>query len=192
MKKLFLFPLMAFAALALSQCAKNDEGSGEQGGGHKPDDSTSVTDEYVDLGLMSMTMWKSANEKNAANPDNDFFTYDEAVATFGNSLPTREQFMELRQSCEWHWVDAGYYIVVGPNKNYILLPAEGFCDCMGEFCYPRTYGFYWSSTPNGSTKAWYLNFYRNNIYMYNDKRCYANSVRLIKNCIVKEGKEVRR
>lgn len=142
---------MAFAALVLSQCAKNDEGSGKRDGGH--DDSTYVADEYVDLGLRSMTLWRNANEKNAADPTGGFYTYDEALAAFGDKLPTKEQFMELKQSCEWNWVGAGYYIVVGPNKNYILLPAEGFCDCQGVFCYPRAYGFYWSSTPDGSHES---------------------------------------
>ena len=32
----------------------------------------------------------------------------------------------------------------------------------------------------GPTKAWYLNFYSNEIYMYNNSRCYENSVRLVK------------
>ena len=173
---------MAFAALTMSQCVKNDESSSISGGNHN-NDSIADTSEYVDLGLISLTLWKNANEKKASDPSNDFYTYDEAIAAFGNNLPTMEQFLELKQSCEWRWVDAGYYIVIGPNKNYILLPAAGFYDCMGDFCYPRFYGFYWSSTPAGSTKAWYLNFYSNDVYMYKDKRCYANSVRLVKNCI---------
>ena len=34
---------------------------------------------------------------------------------------------------------------------------------------------------NSGNKAWYLNFYSDEIYMYNYNRCYANSVRLVKN-----------
>lgn len=179
MSKLLLLSMMAFAALTMSHCVKNDESSSSD----SPDSivDTASSDEYVDLGLRSMTLWKNANEKNAADPTNGFYTYDEAITAFGNNLPTREQFMELMRSCEWNWVSVGFYIVVGPNKNYITLPAAGFRDCMGEFSYPSTYGFYWSSTPDGSTKAWYLNFYSNDVYMYRDKRCYANSVRLVKN-----------
>ena len=185
MKKLLLLSLLAFAALPLSQCAKNDESSSTPTDNPPPHDSAPDADEYVDLGLRSLTLWKSTNEKNAANPDNDFYTYDEALAAFGNNLPTMEQFLELKQSCEWRWVDLGYYIVVGPNNNYITMPAAGFCDCMGAYCYPRAYGFYWSSTPDGPTKAWYLNFYSNEVYLYHDQRCYANSVRLVKNSINK-------
>ena len=179
MNKLMFLSLMTFAALTMSQCVKNDGSSNDRG--HNIIVDTTGSDEYVDLGLRSMTLWKKSNEKNTAEFSNGFYTYEEAVAAFGNKLPTKEQFEELRQSCEWNWVDIGYYIVVGRNKNYIILPAEGFCDCMGEYCYPRTYGFYWSSTPAGSTKAWYLNFNSNEVYMYKDKRCFANSVRLVKN-----------
>ena len=181
MNRLMLLFLVALATLTLPQCAKNDDGSREPGGNDDSIVDTTASEEYVDLGLRSMTLWKNANEKNAGDPQNGFYTYDEAIADFGNNLPTREQFMELVQSCEWRWVDAGYYIVVGPNKKHITLPAAGCRDCMGEISYLRTYGFYWSSTPDGSTKAWYLNFYSNAVYMYRDKRCYANSVRLIRN-----------
>ncbi|MBP5545836.1 MAG: hypothetical protein J6X59_00945 [Bacteroidales bacterium] len=175
-----LLSLMTFAALTMSQCVKNDSSSSDRGHNNTID-TTGSTDEYVDLGLRSMTLWKKTNEENTAEFSNGFYTYDEAVAAFGNNLPTMEQFEELLQSCQWNWVDAGYYIVVGRNKKYITLPANGFCDCMGDFCYPRTYGFYWSSTPAGAEKAWYLNFYSNEAYLYKDNRCFANSVRLVKN-----------
>lgn len=171
---------MAFAALIMSQCAKNDSSSTDRDHNNIID-TTGGSDKYVNLGLRSMTLWKKTNEVNTADSSNGFYTYDEAVAAFGSNLPTKDQFEELLQSCEWNWVDAGYYIVVGRNKNHITMPANGFYDCMGEFCYPRTYGFYWSSTPANSEKAWYLNFYSKEVYMYKDKRCFANSVRLVKN-----------
>lgn len=172
---------MTLAALAMTQCGKNDgsPSNGGHGNSHSIDD-TVVTDEYVDLGLRSMTMWKSTNEKNLADSKNGFYTYDEAVAAFGSKLPTMEQFNELMHYCRWIWLGVCYK-VVGPNNNYILLPADGFRDCMGGVFYEKSYGFYWSSTPDGSAKAWYLNFYSNEIYMYNHNRCYANSVRLVKN-----------
>jgi hypothetical protein len=178
MNKLMILSLMTFAAMTMSRCVKNDDSSSDSG---NTSIDTTRPNEYVDLGLRSMTLWKKTNEKNTADFSNGFYTYDEAVAAFGDEFPTMEQFEELMHSCEWNWVGLGYYIVVGRNKNYITLPADGFCDCMGGFCYPRTYGFYWSSTPAGSEKAWYLNFYSNEVYMYKDKRCFANSVRLVKN-----------
>lgn len=182
MKKLLLLAIMSFVTLTMTQCVEKEEGSGNNGSGnHQNHVDTTSTDEYVDLGLVSMTMWKSYNEKNESDSKHDFFTYDEAVAAFGDKLPTLEQFEELKNSCKWVWVSLGFYRVFGPNNNYILLPAAGFRDCDGGICHERTYGFYWSSPPDGSTKAWYLNFYSNEIYMYHYSRCYANSVRLVKN-----------
>ncbi len=179
MNRLLLIFLMAFATLTMSQCVKNDERPSSVSGNQ--DNNGGNTDEYVNLGLKSRTWWKGANEKNPEDPENGFYTYDEAVAAFGDNLPTIQQFMELRQSCEWVWVSVGFYIVVGPNNNYITLPAAGFRDCSGMLCYERSYGFYWSSTPDGATKAWYMNFYSGDVYMYNYDRCYANSVRLVRN-----------
>lgn len=168
---------MAFTTLTVPQCAKDDSQNSVPNRPNNVGDTIGL-DEYVDLGLRSMTMWKRNNEMNVTD---GFFTYDEAIAAFGNNLPTMEQFLELKSSCKWVWFSVGFYKVFGPNKNYIILPAAGFRDCEGEFCYARSYGFYWSSTPDGSTKAWYMNFYSDAVYMYNYNRCYANSVRLVKN-----------
>ena len=176
MRKLLLLCLMSLAALPMAQCIKEPEDSGSFDTVVDTDDS----DEYVDLGLISMTLWKAYNEKNPTDDKYDFYTYDEAVATFRNNLPTMEQFEELMHSCRWVWSSLGIYKVFGPNGNYILMPASGCRDCNGEVAYNRTYGFYWSSTPDGQTRAWYLNFYSNEVYMYNYNRCYANSVRLVK------------
>ena len=166
---------MGFVALAMTQCIKDNGGSGSI---EKPIDT--VTDEYVDLGLQSMTLWKAENEKNPTDTKHGFYTYDEAIATFRGNLPTMEQFYELMHSCRWVWSSLGIYKVFGPNGNYILIPASGCRDCNGEVSYNRSYGFYWSSTPDGNAKAWYLNFYSGEVYMYNNYRCYATSVRLVK------------
>lgn len=149
MRKLLLLCLMCLAALPMTQCTREPEPSGGN------DDQVDVFDsnEYVDLGLISMTLWKATNKKNAADEKYGYYTYDEAVATFGKNLPTKEQFEELRHSCRWVWNSLGIYKVFGPNGNYILLPALGCRDCLGEVAYNRTYGFYWSSTPDGPTKA---------------------------------------
>ena len=178
MKKPLLLCLSCLVALTMTQCVEDNDGaSGDSTGWH-----IDTTDDgyYVDLGLLSMTMWKSANEVNPADTNNDFFTYDEAIATFGDKLPTKEQFEELWRSCQWKWLDIGCYKVTGPSGNFILLPAEGSRDCHGGVSYLRSYGFYWSSTPDGSEKAWYLNFYYREVCMYNYTRCYGNSVRLVK------------
>ena len=126
---------------------------------------------YVDLGLSSGTKWKSANEKG-------FYSYDEAISTFGNSVPSQEQWMELRNECDWTWSGMGYK-VVGPNGNYIVLPAAGIRYCSGDVDRVGTNGRYWSSTPLDSERAWTLGFYSSEVSMLDNYRCHGQSVRLV-------------
>ena len=94
---------------------------------------------YIDLGLPSGTLWSDTNE-------NDYYTFSEAVAKYGDRLPTREQLEELKAQCQWEWVGKGYK-VIGPNGNCIVLPAKGIRysdDYVGDVDFN---GNYWSSTP---------------------------------------------
>ena len=156
--------LMTLAMVATSACTReNDEVSGD----------------YVDLGLSSGTKWKTVNEKNAADAEYAFFTYDEAIATFGDKMPSREQWMELVNECSWSWTGMGYK-VVGSNGKSIVLPASGYRDCGGSVFDVGSYGFYWSSTPNGSENAWNLDFNSYGVYVNrNFSRCNGQSVRLV-------------
>ena len=49
--------------------------------------------QYVDLRLPSGTKWKSSNETG-------FYTYEKAVNTFGDKLPTKKQCEELKDKCK--------------------------------------------------------------------------------------------
>lgn len=131
----------------------------------------SIPKGYTDLGLSSGTIWKNFN-------DTGFYSYDEAVSQFGNRLPTKEQWKELKAECQWLWVGNGY-IVTGPNGNYISLPAAGFRGCYGGVSGVGSDGYYWSSVPNGKEKVWYLYFYSDGMNMNYDNRCYGYSVRLV-------------
>ena len=134
--------------------------------------STVQAQQWIDLGLPSGTLWKSANEKGG------FYTYEEAVSKFGDKLPTREQLEELKGMCTWTWTGRGYK-VTGDNGNSIVLPAAGYRDCDGYVYFVGTYGHYWSSTPGDSDYAWRLNFDSSEVYMYYNYRCYGRSVRLV-------------
>lgn len=133
---------------------------------------SAVPSGYVDLGLPSGTKWKDKNQGSG------FYSYDEAVRAFGNSLPTKEQFEELKNFCEWTWTGSGYK-VTGKNGNSIFLPAAGVRYCDGSVHFVGSNGRYWSSTPYDSEYAWYLYFLSGEVGMYDDLRCAGRSVRLV-------------
>lgn len=154
MKKVILLSMMCLMALSMQAQAPANDG------------------DYVDLGLPSGTLWKTKNEKGG------FKTYDEAVAQFEGSLPTMEQWEELKGMCDWKWTNKGYE-VTGTNGNSIFLPAAGFRECDGSVKYVGSDGRYWSSTPDGADYAWRLGFSSGDVRMSNFSRCYGYSVRLV-------------
>lgn len=162
MKKILLF----LAVLCMVACKSNTSKDG-----------------YVDLGLSSGTLWKSQNEMNPQDPENGFYTYDEAVEAFGRNLPTIKQWIELINECTWTWTGMGYQ-VVGPNGNSIVLPAAGFAsfrDSDYSVSNVGSYGDYWSSTPDGSDNAWDLYFNSSGVLDYlNLRRGLCRSVRLVR------------
>lgn len=164
MKKLLY---VIVAALCLVACEKNT-----------PEGGSTTKGDYVDLGLTSGTKWKAANERNPQDPENGFYTYDEALGSFGNNLPTNEQWMELVNECTWTWTGMGYKII-GSNGNSITLSAAGYYNTYGV-SYVGSRGFYWSSTPNGSESAWHLYFESNTVNIYGSSRSFGYSVRLVR------------
>lgn len=77
-----------------------------------------INAQYVDLGLLSGTLWKSSNEEG-------YYTQDEADMLYGGKLPSEHNFQELIDQCTWRWTGDGYRII-GKNGNSIFLPADGF------------------------------------------------------------------
>ncbi len=111
---------------------------------------------YTDLGLPSGTIWKDINATG-------FYTYDEAFSQFGNRVPSKEQWEELKAECQWSWNGNGYK-VTGPNGNSINLPVGGHRDCNGNIFYDADFPYYWSSTSSGTNLAWCLTFHDILIY----------------------------
>ncbi len=181
MKKLLFIIMICLLALfvaSLAGCKKedvnnngNNNGNGGSGGGG------SAQTGYVDLGLPSGTKWKASNE----TKDNGdvYYTYDEAVSTFGDKLPTKEQWEELKNNCTWELQNNGGRKVTGPNGNSIVLPATGSRSCDGDVDYVGIHGSYWSSTPSELESAWYLDFNSGSVGMDYYNRCYGFAVRLV-------------
>ncbi|MBR0073618.1 MAG: hypothetical protein IJP95_07250 [Bacteroidales bacterium] len=135
--------------------------------------SPSASTEFVNLGLISGTLWKNQNELNLCE-------WNLAVRLYGKKLPTKEQWEELKQLCQWTWDNTNKgYKVVGPNGNSIFLPAAGGRTGGGYVGRVGSDGLYWSSTPNGSAYAWYLYFNSGEVSMYDNNRCSVLSVRLV-------------
>ena len=130
---------------------------------------------YVDLGLPSGTLWKEQNEIDG------FCTYEQAMALFGNDLPTKEQWEELILSCKWTWTGSGYE-VEGPSGTSITLPAAGYRDSNGNVQNVGSDGYFWSSTPYNllETVASELYFNSGQAEVDLNKRCHGRSVRLVR------------
>ncbi len=158
----------------------NGDNNGGDNGGNSGGDTTIVNDVWVDLGLPSGTKWKNENEVNAADTVYNFYTYNEAVAAFGNDLPTNVQLQELKDVCQWTWIGGGYR-ATGPNDNSIVLPAAGYRNCDGSVNDVGAYGDYWSSKPYGTDYAIDLYFYSGVVGIGSlSRRCSGRSVRLVK------------
>ena len=99
--------------------------------------------DYVDLGLPSGTLWKSSNEQG-------LYTYDEAIAKFGNKLPTKEQFEELKKYCTWTGENNGIR-VRGQNGRFIYLSPTSSRACDGTYYPAKTGGNLLSSTLRRNT-----------------------------------------
>lgn len=129
---------------------------------------------FVDLGLPSGTLWKDKNEEGG------FYTYEQAINKFGDRLPTKEQFEELKNKCRWSWNGSGYK-VTGPNGNSIVLSASGHRFCDGVVHGVGSYGNYWSLTItiDGSDRVWSLGFNSGGVYMFDNTRCVGQSARLV-------------
>lgn len=109
--------------------------------------------------------------------------YDAARANWGGSwrLPTRAECEELVNCCTWAFITMGNhngYKVIGPNGNYIFLPAAGYrygtsFNRVGE------YGYYWTSSPyeGNAQNAYGLYFNSGAHYVDCYRRYYGRSVR---------------
>lgn len=156
MKKLLVFVVVSFFALAAN------------------------AQKFVDLGLPSGTLWKNVNEINS-NDSSYFFTYDEAVKSFGQQLPTKVQWAELKTYCDWSWMGGGY-LVSAVNGNSIYLPALGYRYCDGHLYGKGFFTGYWTSAQCDSENAYAFCYYDEVLEMANCYlRCYGFPVRLVSN-----------
>ncbi|MCQ2323979.1 MAG: hypothetical protein MJZ53_03915 [Paludibacteraceae bacterium] len=95
------------------------------------------------------------------NPATLPLDHDAANVNWGGSwrMPTRDEFNELAntENCDWSWQEdynsagvKGYLVTSKKSDNSIFLPAAGYYydDFLSNL---NSYGYYWSSSRNGST-----------------------------------------
>ena len=172
-----------------------------------PADGTINGHDYVDLGLS--VMWATCNigadqpedygdyyawgeaetkseytKENSATYGKDNFTFHDAAAeNWGGTwrMPTRNEFEELIDNCDWTWITVGdhngYKVTSKKNGKSIFLPAAGYRD--GSSSYGARYsGFYLSSSHIASIAfysvyAFALDFtsYHVDVRHYYDRYC---------------------
>ena len=93
-------------------------------------------------------------------------TDDTAINLWGNNwrMPTKAELEALLTNCDVEWTTVGgvngrkFTGKVAPyTSNSVFLPAGGYCS-RGNVDDQGGFGNYWSSTPNGSSLAYFLDF----------------------------------
>lgn len=121
--------------------------------------------EWVDLALPSGTLW-------AAQPEEGYYTYDEAREAFSGQLPTEWQWDELIKSCdiELDYGKKSFLKLTGKNGNTLVIPSKGMIAIgskpqdLDKFAfwsfttayYDKKYAFYFGNTieVRQANKSW--------------------------------------
>ena len=144
----------------------NEEPQAQMAGLSNPDRYT-----FVDLGLPSGRLWATENAPG-------FYTFDEAVDTFGELLPKGSAMVELIEESEVSWNREKKGLdITGPNGNTIFLPADGYRWEM-EVNNVKLEGDYWTRMPHSQALARHLYFYSGGVYpLDGNHRSHGFSVR---------------
>ena len=113
---------------------------------------------------------------------------DTATSLWGSNwrMPTKAELQGLINECDKEAICDSRDNFIGTKftgrdayeSNSVFLPAAGDCD-YGNVDDQGSYGYFWSSTPNGSYYAYYLYFYSGFQYVYFNYRYYGYSVRAV-------------
>lgn len=113
-------------------------------------------------------------------------TDDTATNLWGSNwrMPTQAELQALIANCDVEWttfngVNGRKFTGKGDYaSNSVFFPAAGLCN-NGDVSDQGGFGACWSSTPNGSSYAFYLGFDSNYKYVFLDDRFYGYSVRAV-------------
>lgn len=122
---------------------------------------------WMDLGLPSGTLWKNENEAGKS-----VFTYEQA--TKRGRLPTKEQWQELKDICQWTR-EGNRYIITAPNGESISLPFISYYR-LGEYCNDITP--YWCYDDAGDNNHAYIFYIDKNSNRQNFIQIQKNEYRI--------------
>lgn len=112
---------------------------------------------------------------------------DVATAIWGSGwrMPTKNEWMELYDNCDWEWTRsyngtcvAGYIGTSKTNGNTIFLPAAGYNGLFYSKYEFNERGNYWTSELCDSGSAWYLRIF-DGMYISSEDRSQGFSVRAV-------------
>ena len=104
--------------------------------------------EWVDLALPSGTLW-------ASDPEDEFYSYTEAIDKFGVNMPTKWQWEELINSCVATELDNHRMEMRGKNGATIIIPLRGWVMKNGK-TQQTDIGYYWTYTNFDKRNAWHV------------------------------------
>ena len=102
-------------------------------------------------------MYNEIAKEKGTGTEVEFFTYNQAIKYYGANVPTKDQWQELIDECQWTWDDTKKgYNIVGPNSKSIFLPAKGWIHDTNGLINVGYDGIYWTATAYDKDYAWYI------------------------------------
>ena len=144
------------------------------------------------LNLRVDDSWCYDNDPTNCTKYGRLYTWEAAKAACaelgdGWRLPTDDEWREMAKKYGGADDDANdkgkaaYQALIGGGSGDFAAQLGGWRSRSGNFGNAGTYGYYWSSSPNGSSYAWHYGFGRSNgqLYRYYNYRDYGRSVRCL-------------
>lgn len=105
---------------------------------------------YIDLGLPSGTLWSIDFER-----DVDEIQYLSYCQVENLNIPTKEQWNELVEKCEWRYDnDNDVFMVLGPNGNILTFAKTEYKRFENTISFPIKAGtYFWLKNDNADNSA---------------------------------------
>ena len=117
---------------------------------------------FIDLGLKSGTLWSADFEIDGE--DVKYLAYDDAEKY---DIPTKEQFNELLESCQWEFKYINScsrkYTCIGPNGNHIIFYSRGYKRAGTKREFEKIFFWVKSETEDSTKDAVYLYYHSGEI-----------------------------